>query len=251
MRIDRFAVVKLGAQEKLQSHQGFEFRYILGGKGRMKWDQGRSTPAQKGDLIWNGPYQPHILSGEPEVVAINFWLELGKEFDNQLIKSLNDVWTSQRRLHPGEGYEIQLHKWRLNWASSSLEIKRTTEYLVTAWVMDHIFCRAKTVLFSDPIVKEVTNRLALQPVVNHDFRSMAAEFHLSQSQLNRRFQKELGIAPKQFLIGLRLDEAKRLLLHTNSTLDEIARRTGTGDAYSFSKIFSRHFNVSPGSLRKK
>lgn len=64
----------------------------------------------------------------------------------------------------------------------------------------------------------------------------------------RYYRRLTGRTPMEDLRHLRLLAARDLLLTTVLPIKEIAPRTGLGDAYHLSRLFRRHFQMSPGSL---
>ncbi|GGN20986.1 MULTISPECIES: helix-turn-helix domain-containing protein [Marinomonas] len=79
---------------------------------------------------------------------------------------------------------------------------------------------------------------------------LASEVHLSPSQLSVLFKRHLGMTPKQYLQQRRLTEAKRWLTSSNKSLDYIAQKVGINDASSLVRLFTKHFNTTPGHIRK-
>ena len=57
-------------------------------------------------------------------------------------------------------------------------------------------------------------------------------------------------SPKQYLLKIRMEYAKKLLLETNMTIDEIALASGFMDRYHFSKAFKSYFLYPPVMFRK-
>lgn len=67
----------------------------------------------------------------------------------------------------------------------------------------------------------------------------------SPRTLSRLFRMRLQTSPAQYLVQIRMDKARELLLGTESTLHEIAAAVGYPDAYSFGKMFKKHFGSPP------
>ena len=67
---------------------------------------------------------------------------------------------------------------------------------------------------------------------------LAEKFHFSNSYVGSAFKKQLGITPLQYLIYLRINEAKKLLLkYPERPVAEIGKQVGYDDPYYFSRIF--------------
>lgn len=73
---------------------------------------------------------------------------------------------------------------------------------------------------------------------------------VSPSYLSSMFKKMKGISINQYLTQSRLRAARELLSETGLTLTEIAERVGYNDIFYFSKVFKRHYGVSPSSCRQ-
>jgi AraC family transcriptional regulator len=79
---------------------------------------------------------------------------------------------------------------------------------------------------------------------------VAAECKLSASHFARSFRRSTGVAPHEFLSGLRVDEAKHLMLTTKLPLADIALICGFGDQSYFTRVFTRSVGASPGAWRR-
>jgi len=83
----------------------------------------------------------------------------------------------------------------------------------------------------------------------HSLASMAAHTGLSTRGLSRRFRSATGVSALQYLLQLRVQEARALLLHSNLNLGEIAWRCGWSSASQFSQQFRAREGVSPSGYR--
>ncbi|HZG85498.1 helix-turn-helix transcriptional regulator [Paenibacillus sp.] len=103
---------------------------------------------------------------------------------------------------------------------------------------------------ADPLMakaKEAIERGAFRKTMLQD---IAGELGLSKAQLTRRFRDSFGLAPMEYLTAFRLEKAKKLLTETDLTLDAIARDCGFGTGFYFSRVFSRHFRMTPSRFRR-
>lgn len=88
-----------------------------------------------------------------------------------------------------------------------------------------------------------------------------AEFKITQGMdqtgfdkdyLRRCFKKEIGKTPLEYLIFLRIEQAKVLLIQqTFSGVEAVASACGFADSFYFSTCFKRHVGVSPLQYRKE
>lgn len=86
---------------------------------------------------------------------------------------------------------------------------------------------------------------------NIDLAECAAKVHMSLSRFSHLFTENMGISPYRFILLLRIDNAKELLLYSNASIREVAESTGFSDATYFSRLFHKYVGVSPQSFRKR
>ena len=79
---------------------------------------------------------------------------------------------------------------------------------------------------------------------------MAKLCFISQSQLRRLFFKELGMSPIEFKNHKRMELAINMLKYTYSRIGEVAESVGFDSIYVFSRVFTKHFGISPLNYRK-
>lgn len=79
--------------------------------------------------------------------------------------------------------------------------------------------------------------------------SLAERACLSPRHFTRRFKEAFGVNPGEFVENLRLDEARRRLANSSSTIEGVADSVGFGSADSFRRSFERRFRVVPSVYR--
>lgn len=77
----------------------------------------------------------------------------------------------------------------------------------------------------------------------------ADKLNISKSHLFKIMKRQNQQTPSSYLNALVIDEAKILLLHSESTVGEIAEKLSFSNIYSFSKFFKSHTTVSPLQFR--
>ncbi len=71
----------------------------------------------------------------------------------------------------------------------------------------------------------------------------------TRSYFTTIFTKTVGLSPQEYIIKCRLENGARLLSHTKLPVRTIASRVGYEDQLTFSRIFRRHYGVSPTQFR--
>ncbi|MFA6716998.1 MAG: AraC family transcriptional regulator [Victivallales bacterium] len=73
---------------------------------------------------------------------------------------------------------------------------------------------------------------------------------LSKSQFHRQFKTVFGSTPFEYLKKLRLQNALKLLQHSDLSILEVGEQSGWNDQFHFSRIFKSAIGLSPGNYRK-
>ena len=79
---------------------------------------------------------------------------------------------------------------------------------------------------------------------------LAQNAGLSRSMLHRKLIKLTGKSASDLITEKRLIKAKELLENNVATVSEIAYKVGFNSPSYFNKVFRKHFNLSPGDVRK-
>ncbi len=72
---------------------------------------------------------------------------------------------------------------------------------------------------------------------------------LGRSAFSARFTKLVGQPMQRYLIARRMAEAAFLLESSDEAIAQIASRVGYETSAAFSKLFHRHYGLSPGRYR--
>ena len=81
-------------------------------------------------------------------------------------------------------------------------------------------------------------------------KDMAELCFISQSQLRRLFVQEIGMSPIEFKNHKRMELAMNMLKYTYNRVGEVAESVGFDNIYVFSRVFTKHFGMSPLQYRK-
>lgn len=80
---------------------------------------------------------------------------------------------------------------------------------------------------------------------------LASAAYLSPAHFNRIFRRQIGIPPVEYLSGLRLQTARRLLLSTSLSVTDICFEVGYTSPGSFTTRFTQLAGLSPRLLRQQ
>lgn len=80
---------------------------------------------------------------------------------------------------------------------------------------------------------------------------LAASFHFQTNYFNNLIKKHTGMTYSQYLISLRVEQAKRLLYSTDIPIEEIMRLVGYSNKGFFYKKFQENVGMSPKAYRRR
>ncbi|OMD30543.1 DNA-binding response regulator [Paenibacillus odorifer] len=79
---------------------------------------------------------------------------------------------------------------------------------------------------------------------------VAKKNHVSPNYLSYLFKKNTGYNLWEYVIKLRMEESREMILNTDLRRYEIAERVGYESPEHFSKIFKKYYGISPSELKK-
>ena len=79
---------------------------------------------------------------------------------------------------------------------------------------------------------------------------VAKKNHVSPNYLSYLFKKNTGFNLWEYVIKLRMEESREMILNTDLRRYEIAEKVGYESPEHFSKIFKKYYGISPSDLKK-
>lgn len=101
------------------------------------------------------------------------------------------------------------------------------------------------------ILAQVKEYMELHYIDDLSIESLAEQFGISINYLNRIFQGNLGMSGKEYLIHIRVEQAKEYLKDPSFTIREISLMTGYGDSNYFTRIFKKKTGMTPVEYRNR
>ncbi len=104
----------------------------------------------------------------------------------------------------------------------------------------------------------VTDKLSIESATNyfheHFHDQILIDKYLEEKNINanaffKKFKAYTGVSPLQYLLDIRLSNAKSLLESTEYTISEISSIVGYDNPLYFSRLFHRHVGISPREYR--
>lgn len=98
-------------------------------------------------------------------------------------------------------------------------------------------------------VKEYLNEHYANPDLSLTY--LSGEFELNPKYLSQMFKEEFGVNFLDYLGNVRIQQAKRLLLESGDSVQDIGVQVGYPNVRSFMRVFKKLTGVTPGEYRKR
>lgn len=157
---------------------------------------------------------------------------------------------------PGEFQELWMRDTlpRLHEAIDRLDTISELERDITA-IMAEAFSRMEELRGTrthHPLMQQVKEYINEQ-YANADLSltHLSGEFDVNAKYLSQIFKDEIGVNFLDYVANVRIQQAKKLLLETNGSVQEIGMQVGYPNVRSFMRVFKKLANMTPGEFRKK
>lgn len=81
--------------------------------------------------------------------------------------------------------------------------------------------------------------------------ALSEKFYINKFYLTRVFKEQFGQSVTNYLMQLRITQAKRMLRFSDRSIESIAQECGLNDANYFSRLFKKIEGVPPGEYRRQ
>lgn len=136
--------------------------------------------------------------------------------------------------------------------NADITLEAQTE-IITHWLIRSIFGETLDMraVSSDYSLARAQHYIEQHYMDNLTVEKLANLGYMSKTTFNRRFKKEIGITPIEYLIEVRIKMAKLMLKRKENPMTDIAMRCGFGSSAHFSSCFQKHVGISPSEYRNK
>lgn len=221
--------------------------YLTDGHGSFKGHDSNWRRVNAGDVLVLFPGIWHDYHASPETGWTERWVLLNGELANQWC--MHDVLCVDTPvLHVGvhnevtEAFDRLLEIGRANPPFAN-QIQAGITMEILALILKSHQNRYQDSRQATPIIERALGYIAKNWSTEIDFELLSKKMGVGYRHFRRLFQEATGLAPHQYLLNLRLNQAKRLL--GDYPVAEVATRVGFSDPLYFSRIFKRKVGVAP------
>ena len=208
---------------------------------------GKYQLAQKGDIVLLDCYNPHAYRTDTgcKTTWLHFDGKLAKGYYQHLSKELGSIITVS-------GFREALHiisDLFSSFCNRDLKPEAQMSIMIGNLLLslfDHTPTGAASA--SDGI-RKVTSYLTQNFSKNISLKEMADMAGLSLYHFTRKYKKETGVTPHQFLLSTRMSAAKYYLSNSTMTIKEIAFSCGFEDESTFCYSFRKREGKTPKQFR--
>jgi len=249
----------------IHSHDYPKLIFVLSGKTRIRMEES-ILDVEEGNLVVINPGVKHqVLVIDPENPATEFHVGFTDvKFGNLAPNTIPTPSDSPVISTKGEV------KQRLFKLCASMELENSVYwqgryFMLKTYVMQMLLLllreQTEPLEITHSFSFESTNKkYIVEQIINYfedhysekiSLDQIAANMYLSTFYISKIFKSETGTTPIRYLIDIRLEKAKELLENGwDGSIQEVAREVGYDDAYHFSKLFKKHFGVSPSHVKR-
>ncbi len=248
---------KLPRYTKHHSHSCVELHCIMGGKYAYHEKDRSPVFLSAGDFILIAPHIEHQLlqlTEEAETITIAFLLktEITPE-GNVLFPIFETVGSVSEKITPSVLQLIEMI-----WEEAHGTAHFCT-HTIPSYIMIHLLSTIRLFEASssneddtkwiEPACADIENYISDNSDLVFSVSKLAEHLHLSEKQLTRIIQNEYHTTPKALIDSIKIRQAKKLLIESDMTLEQISDALGFSDHNNFNRFFKRVEGLPPGIFR--
>ncbi len=208
---------------------------------------------QQPAFIYWREQQAHYY-GDPDAAWSHTWLHLCGTY----LKRMNFVCPSNTCI-PVDDVAL----FERSYAMIYDELQRTRPDLkIICNIIEHILLRAKRCLQESdagaaglaeipPVFIGIKQYMDNNFALPLSLKELAQRTALSTSHFSNRFKHYYACSPIDYLIRVRMEQAKHMLSNRNLRISEVSHLVGYEDVAYFSRLLKRYFGLNPRDLRKQ
>jgi AraC family transcriptional regulator len=194
--------------------------------------------------------EPEEISWEEELNAFTVWLN--PAYVDQIMETTGFTFQEQRNLN--DPFLAQLYRALYTASKNAQHVEPIfVESLVVSMVI-HLATQYAThgrKVFApkgklgSAQLKKIIDYVRSFTHANISLTDLASCVHLSPFHFSRLFRQTLGISPYQYVLRMKIEHAKKMIIHYNGSLSEIAYTLNFTDQAHFSNVFKKVTGICP------
>lgn len=247
-------------------HDHIEVAFVLSGVGKYRIEDEIFDVSEGDFIVFNvGVHHQALFLKEAEVPTTEFFVGFWQFQFPGYEENYFPV--------PGGGYIIHTKgelRQKLFRICSSMEAEKAARragryFMMKSYLMQMLILIIREQIAPEPVadgisLESVNKKYLVEKLVGYledhynekiSLDQIAENMYLSPFYISKIFKSETGDTPIRHLINIRLEKAKELLEKGyGGSVQEIAALVGYDDAYHFSKLFKKRYNITPTQAKK-
>lgn len=252
-------------EDAYHSHEFLEVAFILSGIGRYRIDD-KLFDVSEGDLLILNPgtrHQALTIEGNDTPTTDFYVAASGFQLKDQPENFL-PLPQGKKVIHTSGELRQKLFRICSAMEAENAMGRQGSYYMMKSYTMQILLLIIREQY--EPVERmagcafeSVNKKYIVEQIVSYfedhynekiSLEQIAENMYLSPFYVSRIFKSETGDTPIRHLINIRLEKARELLVNGwEGSIQEVAASVGYDDAYHFSKLFKKHFGVSPSQVR--
>lgn len=248
---------------KWHYHPEYELTYIIRGSG-YRIVGNSYDDFVSGDLVLLGSNLPHTWSGktndesDSEAIVIQF----SEAFITPFLGLNESILIKKMLNNAARGIRFEAHDELVSKMIALTEVKGLDRILKFIAILDTLSKKDNTFISSNTFHNVVSKKngfrinkvcLFIQNNFNNNItlKQVANLLHLTESNFCKFFKKATGKTYSDYLNEMRINEACRLLVQTEKSVNQIALDCGFETLSYFNRVFLNKKGITPSGYRKQ
>lgn len=103
----------------------------------------------------------------------------------------------------------------------------------------------------EQIIRRVMSEIQRDCAQHFTLKEVCGKYHISEAYFSNLFTKTAGVGLMNYIMEIRVEKAKDLLLQTDKRINDIAMAVGYEDTRYFAKVFRKIAGESPSDYRAR
>ncbi len=230
----------------------YVFIYCINGKGEYRIGNGPTHTIHANQYFILPAHTPHMYCSDPNDSWSIYWIH----FRGTLATSYGGSANGPMEIPPGRQSRISDRISMFEEIFSTLQAGLTVENLCYASSVFHhylgslIYLQQYRTSKAENSIDDNISEMAIHYMKENMEKQLTlddiAQFTgYSVSRFSAVFKEQMGISPKNYHNLLRVQEACRLLEHTDMKINQVSHKVGFDDSLYFSRVFSKIMTMSP------
>ncbi|PCJ51910.1 MAG: hypothetical protein COA79_25055 [Planctomycetota bacterium] len=222
-------------------------------KGTLEYNDGSGKKKiGKGEIVCSSPGYPLYIEAISQEVQLHRITLTGKKINQFLINSIgfdNGRVKIQNSLELISIYQIML----IEAKNKNFEYeKHIYNYfnILSVLIKRNLYLPKNSIFGKDKLFEKAKFAFDKIELNKISVAVVAEQLNVSPEHLSRVFKSQIKMAPVEYILNRKMNQASKLLTTTTFSLFQIAEAIGYANEYVFSRAFKKFYGLPPGKWRK-